>query len=257
MIGRFLLRLLPWWLAWVFLLPWWVYVGAALAGAWITREDVACALARQSLLQTALVGQPPDILPLEQLARPDVAEKCGEVHLQGIWRRDVGLVRVGMTEERGFLLFQSIRPPLVFLAVDVHDDWRVLWQALGGQERTDGVAVRGFLDPVPSDLLAQSANWGGTGSEPVYAMRPYFGDRREALESELVANQSRFFGPALLAVCFLIGAVKLVLRRRRVMPSTATTAMRTTAGSGTPINSADPFADGPIVSLRRTGKDVR
>lgn len=267
MIGRFLLRLVPWWIAWVFLLPWWVYVGAALAMLPFAAERFDHFGAQRATLDR-IAGQPaPPIVPLDAYVVPGSAQLPAEVHLRMYWRRDIAPVlypKMAMGKE--YALFQSGRPPLVFVALEGRTMAKDLEARFGDLPLVAGLDIRGLLidNPTARDALrAHATAWGGRGNEPILIVRPWLGDRDAGLAAErdrAVWNQLAF--PALAGIVLLIGVIKFAVRPRRRPVAATRRPTHAASDPAVPLAPAkssrqDIFADGPIVSLRRTGKDVR
>jgi hypothetical protein len=258
-LGRLLLRFLPWWLfglAALAFLPVTVAVGRDLWTSW-------------TMLSAAQGSSPPSPVTIAAFDPARNVSPVDEVSVRGIWLRDLGvgtIVKEGADD--AYIIIKDAQTP-DYAALFFRDFEKAGVEAgLDALEEVNGqITIAGFREASPSaadavtaDLMARNLAAG----PPVVLLEPYFGDRASALRGRQTFESIAF---AIIAginlIIFLVAIAKARSWRARVAArqpassiprvsaaarSTATPAARAAQGASPFPASAKPAAPVRITS---------
>jgi hypothetical protein len=256
MIGRIVLKLLPWWSY------------ALLAVGMLPLSAGVIASSRQERAELAILRdkpQPPMVAIASFDPERDV-HALGEVHLNGIWRSDLNVVEFsqkGVNHSYLLLSDENDVSPLVALHFPSYQR-DTITEYLRANTGTNGrVAVGGFIADSSADVSRVEQDLLSRGLSAVAVIEPFTGSRAAAVDGKSTdAGMVVAIMAAMNAGLALVALVKFRSWRARVAarrPQSATIAPSVPAASPvaktpTKTSTAKPpktdFADGPIFTKK-------
>jgi hypothetical protein len=255
MFGRFIFKLLPWW---VFFLP--LPVFAPLSYEFFQEFWVA----RQAL-HSVQGQQGPTPVPLARFDRADVFRPYGEL---AVIARETGITGKlpGDKIDFSFVLLASSDDPATYMALhrEAYRQETLLRQLDEARDAKGDMVIRGFLIEgrgLEGNIRRVLDAKGQSLEGPLYVVDPFFGDRAAALRGHLSDKKLLFIISAVFLVAFAItGVVKFILWRRRVAAKKALAPAPpkqegrslprkpapTKGPSPAKLHTKDSFADSPI-----------